>query len=551
MTTQTITETAQLTTGQNVSTTSTIPTFSEDGMIEFDHTVDIGASGSEQINVALVIDTSGSTSNLSGSDVDGDGTIDTYLQAQVIAAKALFQNYIDLGYDPSRIQITLVEYNDGSNVINYSDGGVTRSYFTLDDQTEFDAALDGLSPGGFTNFAAGLNAVDTAWTGQGVDSTESNAVVFMSDGRQNVGGAFNDEAQDLINTFGANISGIGVGTNASLTAGTNGGLNDLDNTGGAEIVSNPADLIATINTPPPNVDVDSVTVDFSFEDPNNPGTFLSYSETYTVGAPGSPLVATPTGYAISNQNIDLDPDPMPGTQINMTLTTSFENGQTSISTGMIVIPAVVCFAGTTRILTDQGEVEAQDLKVGDRVFTLDNGFQSLKWIGVRKLSVAVMKSMPNLRPIKISAGALGAQTPSRDLYVSRQHRVLVAAEVARRMFGVREILVPALRLVDLPGVEVVEPKAPLAYVHFSFSHHQIVVSEGAFTESLYIGPQTLAVMTDEQRAELRALFPELVSGAEKEVPARFIPDAARQKTLVARLARNHKSPRVFEQHPTL
>ena len=94
---------------------------------------------SPDINIALVVDTSDSTGGNSGSDVDGDGINDTFLEAQQIAAKELFQSFIDAGYYPASVQITLIEYNSD---------GTTLGTFTLDQQTGFETAVDGLTAGG-------------------------------------------------------------------------------------------------------------------------------------------------------------------------------------------------------------------------------------------------------------------------------------------------------------------------------------------------------------------------------------------------------------------
>ena len=340
LSTNVITKSGVLSNGQNVSTTTTFPVEAQDGVIEIDHTVDIGALNSSQINIGLIIDTSGSTTDLSGSDVDGDGTEDTFLQAQVIAAKALVQTYIDLSYDPSRVNITLIEY--------YSTGRPVGQ-FNLSQQTAFETALDNLVPGGATNFADPLADLSTEWTNQGVSPNDSNSVVFLSDGLQNTGGAFDDEAQVLTDDFGANISGIGVGSNASLTNGVDGGLNDLDNTGGATIVENVQELIDEVNSPPPNVDVDSVTITYSYADPADQSQTITVQNTYVVGAPGSPLTPTPSGYALNDALVDLDPDPRGGTTIQVEVVTSIDNGETTITTGEIDVLAIVC--GCRRAVT--------------------------------------------------------------------------------------------------------------------------------------------------------------------------------------------------------
>ncbi len=170
---------------------------------------------------------------------------------------------------------------------------------------------------------------------------------------------------------------------------------------------------------------------------------------------------------------------------------------------------VVCFAGGTMIKTIAGEVAVEDLKAGDKVLTMDNGFQSLQWIGSRSLTAETLDENPNMKPIRIRAGALGNDLPEQDLYVSPQHRVLVKSNVAKNMFGDSEVLVAAKQLLAMDGIEVCEDTDGVDYYHFMFEGHEVVFSNGAPTESLYTGPQALKTLTPEAREEIFALFPEL------------------------------------------
>ncbi|HSF92831.1 MAG TPA: Hint domain-containing protein, partial [Paracoccaceae bacterium] len=46
---------------------------------------------------------------------------------------------------------------------------------------------------------------------------------------------------------------------------------------------------------------------------------------------------------------------------------------------------VACFTPGTGIATPKGEVAVERLKKGDRVLTRDNGIQTIRWIGQKKL----------------------------------------------------------------------------------------------------------------------------------------------------------------------
>jgi len=196
---------------------------------------------------------------------------------------------------------------------------------------------------------------------------------------------------------------------------------------------------------------------------------------------------------------------------------------------------IVCFAGGTLIETETGQVDVSRLKVGSKVRTLDNGFQPLRWIGARRV-----RAVGKLAPVRIRAGALGSGMPLRDLLVSRQHRVLVRSKISQRVFGHREVLVAAGKLLGLPGITVDTSQPNATYWHFLFDQHQIVFSEGAATESLYPGPQALQALGPEARAEILALVSGIaaIDGDVKAI--RPLGRGGASKAMVARHKKNRK-----------
>lgn len=178
---------------------------------------------------------------------------------------------------------------------------------------------------------------------------------------------------------------------------------------------------------------------------------------------------------------------------------------------------VTCYLAGTRILTPSGEVEIEQLRVGDLVLTSDHGAQPIRWIGVSELPIA-----PAIAPIRISKGALGAGLPQRDLFVSPQHRMLVRSRIVARMTGVTVGLVAAKKLTALPGIERVETTGRLSYYHLICDAHEIIFAEGAPSETLLPGPQARRAMSAAAWAELSAIFPELTAEARHPTPARPI-----------------------------
>jgi len=200
----------------------------------------------------------------------------------------------------------------------------------------------------------------------------------------------------------------------------------------------------------------------------------------------------------------------------------------------------ICFVAGTMIATPSGEVAVETLTRGDAVTGYDGRVLTVSACYQSVFSRRDLEADPRLRPVTIAAGALGAGLPARNLSVSRQHRMLVSSPVAERMFGVREVLIPAHKLAGLPGIAQAEPAGGVRYVHVLFDAHEIILANGAPSESLFTGPQALKSIPPEAREELRAILPEAVSDAARPSPARLIPDGHRQSRLVARHAKTGK-----------
>jgi Ca2+-binding RTX toxin-like protein len=192
---------------------------------------------------------------------------------------------------------------------------------------------------------------------------------------------------------------------------------------------------------------------------------------------------------------------------------------------------IPCFTPGTLIETEHGARPVESLCPGDRVLTRDNGLQPLRWIGQRHLSLAQLMAQPHLQPVRIAAGALGEAGPARDLMVSPQHRVLVEGARAEMLFGEVEVLVPAKHL---QGDVVRElPLAGVTFVHLLFDRHEIVLSEGLWTESFQPAERMLSAMDAATRDEVLELFPGLAESAVPFQAARLSLKAHEARVLLA------------------
>ncbi len=182
-----------------------------------------------------------------------------------------------------------------------------------------------------------------------------------------------------------------------------------------------------------------------------------------------------------------------------------ETGSFDFSEIEEVIP---CFTPGTTIATPKGERLVEELQVGDRVITRDNGLQEIRWIGQKGLTGVQLQRNAHLKPILITRGALGNGLPERDMLVSPNHRVLVNNEKTALYFEEREVLAAAKHLVGAEGIHEVDVMGT-TYIHFMFDHHEVVLSNGSWTESFQPGDYTLQGIGNAQRNEIFELFPEL------------------------------------------
>lgn len=198
--------------------------------------------------------------------------------------------------------------------------------------------------------------------------------------------------------------------------------------------------------------------------------------------------------------------------------------------------SIVCFTAETKILTQNGEIRATDLQVGDMVLTEDRGYQPLRWIGRKTIDRARLRRDPSLLPVTIEAGALGPHLPRERLTVSRQHRILVQSAIVKRTFGEDSVLIPAIKLAELPGVYVDENVEAVEYVHILFDNHEIVTANGARAESLYLAATARDQLGDASMQEIYNIFPEFRQPENLPSSCRTIVE---RKKLTSNLIRRH------------
>jgi autotransporter passenger strand-loop-strand repeat protein len=157
---------------------------------------------------------------------------------------------------------------------------------------------------------------------------------------------------------------------------------------------------------------------------------------------------------------------------------------------------VTCFAPGTRIATPTGEVAVEDLRPGDPVLTASGHARPVRWLG--KQTVATRFADPlTAWPIRIRAGALGANRPSRDLLLSPGHALLLGG-----------VLVQAGALVNGSTIaRAVRVPERLRYFHVELDSHDLLLAEGVPAESFWEGAETMPFDNEADRPAPAASAP--------------------------------------------
>lgn len=178
---------------------------------------------------------------------------------------------------------------------------------------------------------------------------------------------------------------------------------------------------------------------------------------------------------------------------------SFTSGDTiavsDVGGDVALTTDAMCYLRGTMILTPDGERPVEALRIGDAVVTKFGGVQGIKWLGRQSFAPRFIAGNPDQWPVCIGAGALGADLPRRDLYVSPGHSMLLGGR-----------LVLARSLVNGVTIRQARPEALVEYVQLEFAAHDCVQAEGVWSESYADGPGLRAQFHNQ--AEFWALYPD-------------------------------------------
>lgn len=152
-----------------------------------------------------------------------------------------------------------------------------------------------------------------------------------------------------------------------------------------------------------------------------------------------------------------------------------------------------CYCEGTVILTEHGEVAVEHLAIGDKLVTAMGAIRPIKWIGTRSYSGRFVAFNHDLWPICFKAGSLEDNSPTRDLWVSPHHAMYLDS-----------MLIEAKDLVNGMTIVQATPAKTIVYYHIEFESHDVIIAEGAFSES-YINDDNRGMFHNEH--EYSQLYP--------------------------------------------
>lgn len=150
------------------------------------------------------------------------------------------------------------------------------------------------------------------------------------------------------------------------------------------------------------------------------------------------------------------------------LVTTDTDGSTLINYGT---PAP-CYCPGTLIATAEGETPVEALEIGDLVRTASGALRPIRWIGRRAYDGVFARGNPDLIPVTFEKGSLGHNLPKRALTVSPLHAMFVEG-----------YLIPAHCLVNGGSIHFDSIGERVEYIHIELESHDLLLAEGAPSES--------------------------------------------------------------------
>ncbi len=193
------------------------------------------------------------------------------------------------------------------------------------------------------------------------------------------------------------------------------------------------------------------------------------SRDYTFNVSNGYLASAYPGQSIDNflAGFSFDPNYIQGTPV----LNIFAYSGSSVATGTLLGQSnytISCFVEGVRIACPGGERPVETLLAGDFVLTASGEARPVRFLGRR---VVDLLQEPRAAPVCIPAGAIADGVPSRDLWLSPDHAVVL-----------ENVLIPARSLIG--GAVQQQGAESVTYYHIQLDTHDVVMAENTPCETL-------------------------------------------------------------------
>ena len=182
-----------------------------------------------------------------------------------------------------------------------------------------------------------------------------------------------------------------------------------------------------------------------------------------------------------------------------------------------------CYCAGTLIMTADGQRAVETLGIGDRVVTHAGVSRPIKWIGRRSYRGRFVRGRKDILPVCVKAGALDNDLPKRDLWISPNHAMYLDG-----MLIEAKDLVNGVSIVQAESVEQIE------YFHIELDSHDVIIAEGAPSES-FIDDDSRGMFHNTQ--QYRTLYPDALAVVGARYCAPRLDEGYEVETIRQRIAR--------------
>jgi hypothetical protein len=148
-----------------------------------------------------------------------------------------------------------------------------------------------------------------------------------------------------------------------------------------------------------------------------------------------------------------------------------ETGHLALAGAGLQALGLACFASGTHILTTEGEVAVERLRIGTEVVLANGHAAPVVWLGRAGIDCNAHPRPHEVWPVRVDAHAFGPGAPERTLYLSPDHAVCVDGA-----------LIPARYLIN-GGSVASSPCDRVTYWHVELPEHAVLLAEGLACES--------------------------------------------------------------------